>query len=157
MSFAEDDCPEDKVQSIFKFTNEEINIIKKFIDISDIVRASQSGLQASDFKGASEAKSIIDRYNLLFSESQDTNGEQKHDTTNIIKLLLILPELLPFISRSASAYKIFEQLNITSSCQRAVDVFCFTLFVKHDLLRVQSEAADEQAKEFVSTYILKFI
>ena len=157
MSFAEDDCPEDKIQSIFKLTNEEITIIKKFIDISDIVRASQSGLQASNFKGASEAKNIIDRYNLLFSESQDTSTEQKHDTTNIIKLLLILPELLPFISRSTSAYKVFEQLNITSSCQRAVDVFCFTLFVKHDLLRVQSEAADEQAKEFVSTYILKFI
>lgn len=142
MSFAEDACPEDKIQSIFKLTNEEINIIKKFVDISDVVRASQSGLQASDFKVDSEAKSIIDRYNALFSESQETGVDQKHDTTNIIKLLLILPELLPFISRSAPAYKIFEQLNILSSNQRAVDVFCFTLFVKYDLLQVQSEAAN---------------
>ena len=94
LRFSEEHCPPDKLQSIFTFTNEEIAIIRKFIDISDIARASQSGLQAADFKGESEAKSIVDRYNKLFWDNQDSDFEKKNDTTNIIKLLLILPELL---------------------------------------------------------------
>jgi len=65
--------------------------------------------------------------------------EQTKDTTNIIKLIYIFPDLLKFIIGSPNAYTLFEQLDITHVNQRAVMIFSMVLFFKYEILDFTSE------------------
>ena len=79
--------------------------------------------------------------------------EQTKDTTNIIKLIYIFPDLLKFIIGSPNAYTLFEQLDITHVNQRAVMIFSMVLFFKYEILDFTSEPV----KKFLTNQVCKFI
>lgn len=161
LSVTEDICPDEYLkEGLYSLTVEEIAIIKRLIDVKDLTRASFSGLTAFDFKdtsksGKSEAKEIITRFTQQFSPDGGQEDPRK-DCTNAIKLLLVFPALLPFIRASPAAYRIFEQVEMSSISLQAVQVFCITLFLKYDLFGIKADRSRVGAKQFVGKFVLNF-